>query len=32
MERVAQSMGIQPQLLDVRKPEDLERALTLQSS
>jgi putative ABC transport system substrate-binding protein len=26
MERVAQSMGIQPQLLDVRKPEDLERA------
>ena len=26
MERVAQSMGIQPQLLDVRKSEDLERA------
>jgi putative ABC transport system substrate-binding protein len=26
MERVAQSMGIQPQLLDVRKPDDLESA------
>jgi putative ABC transport system substrate-binding protein len=26
MERVAQSVGIQPQLLDVRKPEDLESA------
>jgi putative tryptophan/tyrosine transport system substrate-binding protein len=26
MQRVAQSVGIQPQLLDVRKPEDLERA------
>jgi putative ABC transport system substrate-binding protein len=26
MERVAQSVGIQPQLLDVRKREDLERA------
>jgi putative tryptophan/tyrosine transport system substrate-binding protein len=26
MERVAQSVGIQPQLLDVRKPEDFEHA------
>ena len=26
MERVAQSVGIQPQLLDVRRPEDLESA------
>ena len=26
MERLAQSVGIQPQLLDVRKPEDLEGA------